>query len=73
MFALWFGLNWSLDLYLQANARLDRQGQSLPVIIHRLLTKNTLDYAVLEALDSKATTQSDLRAAITAYRHRVQG
>ena len=69
--AVWFGLNWSLDLYLQANARLDRQGQKTPVILHRLLTEDTLDYAVLEALDNKASTQSDLRAAITNYRNRA--
>lgn len=66
--AVWFGLNWSLDLYLQANARLARQGQKLPVIIHRILSTGTMDYLVLEALLNKATTQDELRAAIKNYR-----
>ena len=67
---VWFGLNWSLDLYLQANARIDRQGQVNHVLIHRILTANTMDMAVLEALDNKAVTQAELRAAIYAYRNR---
>jgi len=68
---VWFGLNWSLDLYLQANARVDRQGQTHPVVIHRLLTRDTMDYGVLEALNNKATTQAELRAAVQSYRHRL--
>ncbi|MDE7389867.1 MAG: hypothetical protein K2M82_02875 [Lachnospiraceae bacterium] len=34
---VWFGLNWSLELYQQANARLYRQGQRNRVIIHHLV------------------------------------
>ena len=67
---VWFGLNWSLDLYLQANARLDRQGQKRPVMIHRILANDTMDFAVLEALENKATTQEQLRDAIKKYRNR---
>jgi hypothetical protein len=29
---VWFGLNWSLDLYMQMNARLRRQGQAESVV-----------------------------------------
>ena len=65
---VWFGLNWSLDLYLQSNARVDRQGQVWPVIIHRLMVVDTMDMAVLEALTGKAATQSELRAAVQRYR-----
>lgn len=65
---VWFGLNWSLDLYLQANARVARQGQTKPVIVHRILTVDTMDYSVLDALDNKATTQQELRAAINRRR-----
>ena len=70
---VWFGLPWSLDLYLQANARIaERQGQEVPVIVHRILTADTMDMAVLEALDSKAVTQTELRNAIYNYRNRGQ-
>lgn len=65
---VWFGLNWSLELYMQANARLHRQGQEHPfVMIHRILARDTLDSAVAEALEGKAATQKDLRAAIKHY------
>ncbi len=33
---IWFGLNWSLELYRQVNARLHRQGQTHPVIVRHL-------------------------------------
>ena len=36
---VWFGLNWSLDLYEQFNARLRRQGNNAPVVCHRLLAR----------------------------------
>ena len=65
---VWYGLNWSLDLYLQLNARLHRQGQGHPVICHRILCKDTLDQAQAMALDAKASTQTALRAAVKEYR-----
>ena len=65
---VWFGLNWSLDLYEQFNARVRRQGQGAPVICHRILMQNTLDQAQAMALDDKATTQSALRDAVKKYR-----
>lgn len=65
---VWFGLNWSLDLYEQFNARIRRQGQGVPVICHRILCKDTLDQAQALALDEKAQTQTALRSAIKEYR-----
>ena len=65
---IWYGLNWSLDLYEQFNARVRRQGQGVPVICHRILMQNTLDQAQAGALDDKAQTQSALRNAIKSYR-----
>ncbi len=65
---VWFGLNWSLDLVDQFNARIRRQGQGAPVICHRILCKDTLDQAQALALDAKADTQTSLRKAIKEYR-----
>lgn len=69
----WYGLNWSLDLYEQFNARIRRQGQGKPVMCHRILMKDTLDQAQAEALDSKATTQASLRNAVKNYRQHRRG
>ena len=69
---VWFGLNWSLDLYEQMNARIRRQGQGVPVICHRIMTKDTLDQAQADALDAKAHDQSALRLAVKNYRQNKQ-
>lgn len=65
---VWFGLNWSLELYEQFNGRLRRQGQGVPVVCHRILMKDTMDQAQALALDEKAVTQDGLRTAIKEYR-----
>lgn len=64
----WFGLNWSLELYDQTNARLDRNGQSQPVSIARILCKDTVDLAVADALIRKANDQQGLKSALDRYR-----
>ena len=50
---IWFGMDWSLELYQQANARLHRQGQSRPVNVYHLVTENTIDEEVIKSLASK--------------------
>jgi len=65
---VWYGLNWSLELYEHFNGRLRRQGQGVPVVCHRILMRDTLDQAQSLALDEKAQTQSGLRNAIKQYR-----
>ena len=62
---VWFSLTWSLELYQQTNARLYRQGQTQPVTITHLATRNTLDGAVLKALQAKDSTQAALIDAVT--------
>lgn len=57
---VWFGLTWSLELYMQANARLHRQGQKEKVIVHHLITKDTVEERVLNALLNKKEVQDDL-------------
>lgn len=61
---IWFGLNWSLELYEQANKRLHRQGQKNRVIIHRLITKDTRDEDVAAALAGKSDVQNTLLEAL---------
>ena len=72
---VWFGLTWSLELYQQANARLDRQGQTKPVMIYKLICAGTMDEEVSAAIDRKADGQSALMAAVKAkiefYRKKV--
>lgn len=64
---IWFGLTWSLELYLQTNARLWRQGQkSKTVVIHHIITKGTTDERIMKALRTKETTQEALMDAVKA-------
>lgn len=65
---VWYGLTWSLDLYEQLIARIRRQGQGVPVMCHRILCRDTMDQAQVAAIDAKATSQSNLRAAVKNYR-----
>lgn len=64
---IWYGLTWSLELYQQTNARLWRQGQqSETVVIHHILTEDTIDSQIMAALAKKDKTQADLIAAVKA-------
>jgi SNF2 family DNA or RNA helicase len=63
---IWFGLTWSLELYQQTNARLWRQGQKETVVIHHIISKNTIDEQVIKALKLKDKTQSALIDAVKA-------
>lgn len=63
---IWFSLNWSLELYLQANARLHRQGQKNTVRIYRIIAKDTIDEKVLQVLEGKNIRQEKLLAELKA-------
>ena len=64
---IWFGLTWSLELYQQTNARLWRQGQKAQtVVIHHIITKDTIDERIMSALRRKDKTQSALIDAVKA-------
>lgn len=65
---VWYGLTWSLELYQQANARLYRQGQDKPVIIHHLIAEGTVDEQVMRALQEKDMSQAALMAALKERR-----
>ena len=63
---VWFGLNWSLELYQQANKRLHRQGQKSKVFVHHLVTEGTRDEDVMAALEAKGDTQQRLLDSLKA-------
>ena len=64
---VWFGLTWSLELYMQCNARLWRQGQKAnTVVVHHIITEGTIDEQIMKALERKDKTQSALIDAVKA-------
>jgi len=65
---VWYGLNWSLELYQQANKRLHRPGQTNPVRIYRILAKGTADEKVAPTLREKAIRQTSIMEALTKWR-----
>ncbi|MBV6633862.1 MAG: DEAD/DEAH box helicase [Alphaproteobacteria bacterium] len=62
---IWYGLNWSLELHDQFNARLHRQGQTKPTRIYYIAADDTIDAAVLQSLKTKDRTQQALLAAVS--------
>lgn len=63
---IWFGPTWSLERYQQANARLYRQGQKMPVIIYHLIAEDTMDEQVMKILSGKEKRQDALIEAVRA-------
>ena len=63
---IWFGLTWSLEQYQQANARLYRQGQEKPVVVHILTVTGGMDEDVVKSLSGKQDTQDALLNALKA-------
>jgi len=64
----WFSLTWSLEDYLQFNARIYRQGVKGSVRIHHIIAKGTIDEVMLSRLGERAKGQHDLRTALKNYR-----
>ncbi|MEG2908136.1 MAG: DEAD/DEAH box helicase [Erysipelotrichaceae bacterium] len=62
---IWYTLpNWNLELYQQANARLNRQGQKESVRIYHIIAKDTIDEDMLKSLDKKDVSQNALMEAL---------
>lgn len=64
---VWFGLDWSLELYLQFNARLHRQGQGQPVMVYHLVVRDSIDETILHRLASKRGVQEVLLEAMRVH------
>lgn len=58
--AVWTAPTWDLELWQQANGRLQRQGQPDPVVIHVLVAEGTVDESMMARLDTKKVTQDGL-------------
>jgi SNF2 family DNA or RNA helicase len=57
---VWFDLPWSSENYIQANARIYRQGQEKPVVIHHLTMAGSIDEQVVKVLEGKINLQDAL-------------
>lgn len=69
---VWFGLNWSLELYEQLNGRLHRQGQHRPVRIIHIVAEGMMDEKVMLAIEGKAKTQNELLIALKEMCHETR-
>ena len=65
---LWYAPTWSLEQYLQLNGRLYRQGQKSHVIIHHFILQDSIDIAVMEALNNKNFSQEEFLNYVKSYR-----
>ena len=61
---VWFDLTFNPEDYLQANARLFRQGQVKPVIVHHLTMERSADQHAMDVLSGKIQLQDALMEAL---------
>lgn len=57
---VWSTLPWSSELFLQSNARVYRQGQEHPTVVHYVATSPGVDDIVWKSLKSKLDVQDSL-------------
>lgn len=65
---VWCSLPWSSELYDQTNDRVDRQGQTQPVLVHHVQTTPGPDARMLQALQGKQDVQASLMEALKGKR-----
>lgn len=70
---IWYGPTDSLDLYIQFNARIWRQGVGSAVRVHRLTCLNTIDEVIWARIDEKEDVQSNLLQVLREYAQRKAG
>ena len=66
---IWYGVTDNLEIYLQFNARLHRQGVVGSVRVHRILARGTVDEPIADRIDRKEATQQSMLDALRKYRH----
>lgn len=69
--AVWFGLTFNLEHYLQANARLPRPGQQHQVAIYHIIAEGTYDEIALEVLSNKDVTQQKIIESVVIHVRRA--
>lgn len=57
---VWMTLPWALEHWLQGNARILRQGQAHPVVIHTIEAAGSIDAVIADRLAGKKFTQDAL-------------
>lgn len=63
--AVWYGFQWSVELWLQFNGRLPRTGQENDfVMIHMILAHSTVDETILEKMRTGTSTQDEITGAV---------
>lgn len=61
---VWFSLTWSQEEHQQMIARIWRQGQEKPCVVHYIIADGTIDHRVLQVLRDKTKNQNDLLNAL---------
>jgi hypothetical protein len=70
---VWYGLNWSLELYQQAYERLPRSGQKAEhVFMYRILARKTYDVRQEKSLTRKGTTQDRITDEVRVYQDEIR-
>jgi hypothetical protein len=64
---IWYSQIWSLERYMQTNARLARSGQTSIVGIHHIAARKTVDELMLLTYLERGDTQSKFRSALRKY------
>lgn len=57
---IWMSPPWPSEHWLQGNKRLHRSGQTSPVVVHTLMSPDTVDYVIRATLDGKVSVQDGL-------------
>ena len=65
---IWLSMTWSQENYVQLVSRLHRQGQSRPVMVHRLIVPRSIDQVMVKRLSGKIKVEDSLRSRIEAIR-----
>ncbi|HWQ74494.1 MAG TPA: DEAD/DEAH box helicase [Syntrophomonas sp.] len=69
---VWYDQTWSLEEYMQANARVYRQGQTRRIVVMRLVAEGTMDDDAVTALSRKEQGQEALMQAVKARIKKVR-